>query len=207
MPAVAIILLSAHAFGDFLLQPTVMAKNKRQLLWLLAHSLIHGALAYLLLQQWSHWQLPVAIVVSHAAIDAVKSRCDRSATAFAADQIAHALLILGLAWLGLRLGWCEPFGGHGWTWIVGLAGFAAAVPGAGFFVGEAADRIVRDNTSLQGMLKDGLKDGGKRIGQLERALIFVLILVGQPSGIGFLVAAKSILRFEEAKNSTSPNTC
>lgn len=37
------------------------------------------------------------------------------------------------------------------------------------------------------------------IGNLERALIFLLIFIGYPAGIGFLVAAKSILRFEEAK--------
>ena len=30
-------------------------------------------------------------------------------------------------------------------------------------------------------------------------LIFLFIFIGQPAGIGFLVAAKSILRFEEAR--------
>jgi hypothetical protein len=46
---------------------------------------------------------------------------------------------------------------------------------------------------------NGLKQGGATIGNLERTLIFLLILIGQPGAIGFLVAAKSILRFEEAK--------
>ena len=32
-----------------------------------------------------------------------------------------------------------------------------------------------------------------------RCFIFLFIFFGQPAGIGFLVAAKSILRFEEAK--------
>ena len=41
--------------------------------------------------------------------------------------------------------------------------------------------------------------GGKWIGRFERALIFTLIFIDQPIGIGFLVAAKSILRFEEAR--------
>lgn len=43
---------------------------------------------------------------------------------------------------------------------------------------------------------DGLKDAGRMIGLLERAIIFMLVLAGQPAGIGFLIAAKSILRFE-----------
>ena len=44
-----------------------------------------------------------------------------------------------------------------------------------------------------------LPNGGRLIGQLERALIFLLVFIGQAGAIGFLVAAKSILRFEEAR--------
>ena len=36
------------------------------------------------------------------------------------------------------------------------------------------------------------------IGLLERALIFLMVLAGQPAGIGFLIAAKSVLRFDTA---------
>jgi len=45
----------------------------------------------------------------------------------------------------------------------------------------------------------GLQNGGKMIGRLERCIIFLFIFINQSSGIGFLFAAKSILRFEEAK--------
>ena len=30
----------------------------------------------------------------------------------------------------------------------------------------------------------------------ERGLIFLLLMVGQPTGVGFLIAAKSVLRFD-----------
>jgi len=59
--------------------------------------------------------------------------------------------------------------------------------------------LIAAKQELAQTIKSGLKDGGKQIGRLERALIFAFILVGEPTGIGFLVAAKSILRFEEAK--------
>lgn len=49
-------------------------------------------------------------------------------------------------------------------------------------------------------LPRGLADGGRVIGLLERGLIFVLVLVNQPAGIGFLIAAKSILRFDTASH-------
>lgn len=48
---------------------------------------------------------------------------------------------------------------------------------------------------------EGLKEGGKYIGYLERLLIFVFILTGQFAGVGFLITAKSILRFGELKDS------
>ena len=41
----------------------------------------------------------------------------------------------------------------------------------------------------------GLPNGGRAIGHLERGLIFLLILSDLAAGIGFLIAAKSVLRF------------
>ena len=45
----------------------------------------------------------------------------------------------------------------------------------------------------------GLKSGGQYIGWLERSLVLVFVMIDQPTGIGFLIAAKSILRFGEIK--------
>lgn len=199
MLTVAIVGLAAHLYGDFLLQTRTIAFRKRHPGWLFLHCLIHGALVYVLLQQWSAWQLPLAILIVHGLIDAVKSRCARSAVAFAWDQAAHVVSVLILSWGGVKLGWVEPFTGVGWPWIVGLAGFCGSVTGVGYFVGEVADRMFAENPGLQEMRQLGLKDGGRRIGQLERAIIFILILAGHPTGIGFLIGVKSILRFEEAK--------
>lgn len=47
----------------------------------------------------------------------------------------------------------------------------------------------------------GLEDGGRVIGYLERLLIFIFLLANQFAAIGFLVAAKSIFRFGEFKDS------
>ena len=46
----------------------------------------------------------------------------------------------------------------------------------------------------------GLEKGGLYIGWLERSLVMLLLLINQSAGIGFLLAAKSILRFGEIKN-------
>ncbi len=43
----------------------------------------------------------------------------------------------------------------------------------------------------------GLTNGGRAIGQWERALIFLFVFIGQAGAVGILVAAKSIFRFGE----------
>lgn len=47
----------------------------------------------------------------------------------------------------------------------------------------------------------GLNNGGVWIGSLERILIFIMLLMNIPTAVGFLIAAKSILRFGELKES------
>jgi hypothetical protein len=42
----------------------------------------------------------------------------------------------------------------------------------------------------------GLPAGGAYIGVLERGLIFLFVMIGQFAAIGFLIAAKSVLRFQ-----------
>jgi hypothetical protein len=196
MEKLAAVLVAAHAIADFFLQPDSLVKNKEQPFFLLLHAAIHAVLTYVLLQAWMCWQAPLFIFVAHAAIDFIKQRSGKdSAKAFTIDQIAHVLSLLAIACLLVRYAWLPTFSGIGYRPLIVAAGFTATVHGAGFLIGLFAKSLTA-NSEFQ--LK-GLENGGKLIGQLERALIFLFIFIGQPAGIGFLVAAKSILRFEEAK--------
>lgn len=103
-------------------------------------------------------------------------------------QMGGLYLLATGCWAGPAVSWAYTAG-------ILFAGFLMAVFGSGILVARMTGRIVEEN----GLELNGLKNGGRLIGQLERALIFLLIMIGQPGGIGFLVAAKSILRFEEAK--------
>lgn len=190
-----VVLVCAHVLGDFLLQPDRIARNKHQFGILFLHAGVHALLIWLLFGLQIAWQIPVMIFLSHFLIDVLKQKVSDTACSFCADQLLHivvlAFLVAGYApvqpgcWLDLTY---KP--------LVLLSGFVATVQGSGFLVGKVATRLIEQNSLEVG----GLKRGGKLIGQLERALIFLLILIGQPAGIGFLVAAKSILRFEESKN-------
>lgn len=44
----------------------------------------------------------------------------------------------------------------------------------------------------------GRPGGGQKIGYVERLLIFIFVLCGSIEAIGFLITAKSILRFSES---------
>ncbi|MEM0912700.1 MAG: DUF3307 domain-containing protein, partial [Pseudomonadota bacterium] len=45
----------------------------------------------------------------------------------------------------------------------------------------------------------GLANAGELIGILERLLVFIMVLLGQFAGVGFLLAAKSVFRFGDMR--------
>lgn len=203
-------LLLAHLAGDFVFQTDAMVRNKHRLDTLLAHAALHAALAYVLVGRWSLWLMPVLVFLGHAAIDAVKARAGRPAQlVFWLDQLAH------LAVLAVIVRAVGGAGGPGtWTAAAGRDWMAACVLVAGgivcvrvcavaigFWVHPYLEELKAAGQG--GFASDaarGLTNGGRTIGQWERALIFLLVLVGLPSGIGFLIAAKSIFRFGELSN-------
>ena len=196
MEKVAAVLIAAHAISDFALQTDGLVQSKNRLQFIMFHAAIHAALSYVVLQVWGCWQAPLFVFIVHAAIDFCKQRSRRgTATAFIVDQIVHVFSLLVLAWLSVRFSWLPSFSGFGYKPLVVVAGFIATVQGGGFLVEIFTKRLIEENN----LVLVGLANGGKLIGQLERCLIFLFIFIGQPAGIGFLVAAKSILRFEEAK--------
>jgi len=196
MMKLAIALVATHAIADFLLQPDGLARRKGKTHFLLAHALIHATVTYLVLQAWTCWPAPALVFSFHVLIDFMKQRSGKdSAAVFAIDQALHVLSLIGTAWLLSGVGLLREFSGIGYRPLIVLGGFVATVQGACFLIGRFAKQLTERNQ----LELDGLQNGGRLIGQLERALIFLLIFIGEPAGIGFLVAAKSILRFEEAK--------
>ena len=196
-------LLLAHVLSDFLLQPDAWAGAKHRLRPLL----LHGAVVLVLSLAASGSLHPAifALAAIHVAVDAVKARFEPSLAAFLADQAAHvatvaavAALVPGLWAGGLWAGLLPPaaLGPLADAAIV-LTGFVLATRAGGFAVGLLVARWPGE------LLTDGLPGGGRWIGLLERALILLFLLAGQESGIGFLIAAKSILRFDTASRDQS----
>lgn len=200
MSATIAALLFAHAIADFLLQPDWMVRRKREPWVLLAHTAIVLALSQLAL---GHVASPAVLLLaaSHLAIDAVKTHAARPGlTAFLADQGAHLAVILGVAlwqpglWAtGLWAALPDRFAGAP-HYLLLAAGFLIATRAGGIAVGLLM-KGPEIATEVATMPERGLPKGGLTIGILERGLIFIMILSGQPEATGFLIAAKSILRF------------
>jgi hypothetical protein len=86
--------------------------------------------------------------------------------------------------------------------LIIISGYVVLLKPAGW----AMDRLTASwQKDLQQHLGQGLPRAGYWIGCLERALVLTFALLGQYQAIGFLIAAKSILRFGEVSGSKPEN--
>ena len=195
-------LLMAHVLTDFILQTSGMIRSKRSYGWrsigLLAHALSAGFLALLLTWDWENWLVIGGITcLSHWLIDLIKVHIHstHSLKAFLVDQLAHVAVIAAL------LFYLYPqlavlfflYQDSVIVMAVYLLGLILIFRPAGFLVEHAVKRwsdIAIDSGET-------LPEAGKLIGYLERLLIFLFMMLNQYAAIGFLIAAKSILRFRD----------
>lgn len=186
-------LLFAHVLADFVLQNGWIVANKRKPHVLLLHGVIVLVTLQIAIGSVTAWPL-LALAGAHLAIDAIKVYVLRGASLwpFLGDQAAHMGTLIITALLFPTL-WQNGI----WSdiaWLPGVmvifAGLILATRAGAFAIGFLMAPWADAD------LPEGLENGGNLIGLLERGLIFVLILVGQPTGVGFLIAAKSVLRFD-----------
>jgi hypothetical protein len=192
-------LLAAHVVADFLLQPRRMveAKARRHGGALVLHALVVAVATAAALGVTTRDALGAVAVVAvlHLLIDVGKALARPGLAAFLVDQGLHlGVLAAVAAYLpGLR--------------DAGLWAGAAWLPGV-LVLGSGAVLAIRAGAfAVDLLLKpwgdvglEGLPGGGRTIGNLERGLIYLLVLTGQPAAIGFLIAAKSVLRFGSVGN-------
>ncbi|MAQ38994.1 MULTISPECIES: DUF3307 domain-containing protein [Thioclava] len=202
-------LLFAHAFTDFAFQSSDMAAKKagRELAALATHIAILAGLTLLVGLQlsWALIGVLALVALSHLVIDIAKSFAPReqALAAFLGDQAAH-LAATALIAAAFPTFWANSLWAN-LSWLPGAltlaTGLLITTRAGGFAVGMLMAQYENDAPP------EGLPQGGRMIGLLERGLIFLLVLAGQPSGIGFLIAAKSILRFEAvSKDGANPKS-
>jgi hypothetical protein len=140
-------------------------------------------------------QLAAAAALGHAAAALAAKRLPAHLWSYLGTQAAHMAVILALlAWLPDAFA-TGLWGGYA-PWLQPLAVLLCGVMAATVLGGPAVGLLMAPWRAAAQI--EGLDNAGRIIGLMERALIYLMVMIGEPTGIGFLIAAKSILRFETA---------
>ena len=195
-----ILQLLAHLVSDFYLQTEKSCKSKADNAFksrhLYIHALITFACAWLFSLSVGFWWASLLIAALHLIIDGLKSVCKNLKGAFFIDQLLHLAVIVAVVALFNNKGeisfaaWLpEP---KVLLWIVA---FVFCLRPANFIIQnifKEAKISIPDSGKEQ-----SLPNAGRVIGNVERMLTLVFVMLRQYEAIGFLLAAKSLLRFRE----------
>lgn len=162
--------------------------------------------AFVLAPRFPDWQAFVLVVVAAAVAAALRPTKTTDVTgAPPASLVLAVATALGLALVG---GLVLDAGAVGDALdgavadermafvVVGLLG---AVFGAGALIGAAlaplADRVRSEAKPSEETATEGLVRAGLYIGWLERSLVFLFVVAGEPSAAALALTAKSVARF------------
>ena len=198
-PQLLILQFMAHLLSDFTFQSDKKAKEKNTLgfksKFLKWHILIVFGLSWLFSFQLSFIYGAIAIALIHWIIDGAKKYIKNNKFkkyAFFIDQILHLFFIVVIAWLFSKYFGIGPlFILHINTeYLLIITGFLICAKPANVLIKEifkAFEISISENNDLP--------NAGKLIGIIERFLVLTFILLNQFEAVGFLIAAKSILRY------------
>ena len=195
---------------------------KGKSLWL--HSLIIGILSWIAIWDFCGWWLALSIMAIHFLIDWLKSYMQfkmgilttsaqnkvipgvnkrNDLWIFLTDQIVHLIMIVACAhiWFSMNNYWEQPqclqdFVINHPLWLKTMVCLLLALKPANILILLILETCKVDVASQENN-EHGNFHSGELIGWLERGLILIFVIMSQYEAIGFLIAAKSILRFGE----------
>lgn len=198
-------LFLAHLIGDFVLQTDSWVEEKERQgiksIKFYLHGLIHGALVLLFLWDLNLWPVALIVAITHIAIDFVKLTFQSEkniAGWFLFDQFLHllSLLIIWLIFFKPEINIAILAENQNlWIYITAIL-FLTVV------CGIVIQILLGSWTKSIDSVRDiSLPNAGRYIGIMERILVFIFVVTGHWEAIGFLVAAKSVFRFGDLKDS------
>ena len=203
MVALFLSLILAHLVGDFLLQPTTWVKDKKKKKikskYLYYHVGLHFLLLLITTQFDSNYFLGILFVaLSHFGIDCTKLYFEKKKTEklwFFADQLLHLLVIaiVVYCYFPYQISISNLYSQENLALITALVLVT--------YVSAIVLKVLLSKWSDQLIKTDDTNNAGKYIGILERLFIFFFVVMNFWEGIGFLLAAKSIFRFGDLKES------
>lgn len=193
-----LILLLAHVIGDFYLQSDRVCKSKKaghfSSIWMYIHPLIVALVSWILVWDIEFYSCAIVLLLSHFIFDSIKSYSKDTIVAFMVDQIAHVAVLIFVACI-----WTEKYC---WTSPDSMYAKDVLLPEyilAVLLLIKPSNIFVKKTLAAHQLQEKSSNKIGSLIGTLERLLTFLLIMAGQFSAVGFLVTAKSILRFKDTQ--------
>lgn len=210
-------LLLSHLIVDFYLQSNSTCDHKIEKgfkSWFLyLHALFAGVFSWALVAGSEFWKYALLIFLSHLVIDGSKALLSgyfihkkevqadykqpiSNFALFSIDQILHIAIIGFISFYYKDQFWnifsiCTDK----WAFNLPLAilMFLICLKPANIII-----KLVLDEYKI-GLSSDceEIKNAGALIGDLERILTLVFVILGKYEAVGFLIAAKSILRFRD----------
>ena len=191
-------LLIAHIIGDFVLQPKMWVKEKKhkkhKSKYLYYHILVHAIALLLLLElEFSFWPYILMIILSHFVIDLAKLQFQNTKNSrylFFIDQGLHLSVIGFVVYLNFppSIGFDKLFSEEILLTLLAILMLTS--------VSSIVMKTLMSKWQIdEDQPKSALKNAGAFIGILERLFIFLFIVLGHWSAIGFLITAKSVFRF------------
>jgi hypothetical protein len=165
------------------------------------HILIHGLLVLLVLWDFNYWLLALLLMISHGIIDTIKLYAQQEKNKslwFLIDQALHIISILVIWGLFFK----PKINLNALVEDTEIWIYAAAI----LFITVVSGIVMMVlmstwSKALNDSNEESLNNAGKYIGMLERIFVFTFVVTGNWEGIGFLLAAKSVFRFGDLKES------
>ncbi|WP_261787975.1 DUF3307 domain-containing protein [Flavobacterium psychrophilum] len=189
----------AHILSDYFFQTDASAKEKNEngfkSQFLLKHTFITFICSWLMSFDVNFVFCALSISIIHYIIDGLKKSLT-SRFSFFIDQSLHLVIIGLFVWIfdqyfESNLIWNISID---IKWLAIILGYLICVKPANIFIRETfvAGKIESiSDTTVE------LKNAGKLIGILERILVLTFVIIGKLEVVGFLIAAKSILRYKD----------
>ncbi len=194
----------AHLCLDYFFQTNKLAKQKNSigfksgfLYW---HTLVCFLLSWLFSLQIGFVLGAAVIAITHFLLDGFKKNLSANKFfgkyMFFIDQAVHLLILAVVVfffqkWHGINPSVEIPIN---FKYLLVITGYLVCLKPANIFIKEVF-RV----TDIQVSSDNEMPNAGKVIGVLERILTLTFIIVLQYSAVGFLIAAKSILRYQNTE--------
>lgn len=216
-------LLLAHIVGDFFLQSQHICNEKKEKglcgSHLYGHAFVIFILSAVVMFSIKNWFAASIIGISHLIIDSIKSFFEKklkykgieyenryNLLLFIADQCLHLLIILIISWWVLQCNeWKLPqyLRSINARDLLILIAFLFCSKPANVFIRLILDfcqvKTIKGNVDDSIIKEEASFKSGSLIGVFERWIILLFMLVNQYLTIGYLITAKSILRFGEGE--------